>query len=119
MNRKNTTLMEMVYMAMKDTIKEKDTGMSTPAGGSAATGTEAVPGAIEVTVRIMGEDGTWIGRTIQVNTDVTVDTFDVSSRNGYLASFHTLEQAMVHARNEASRQAAEAFLTEVGKKQIV
>ena len=75
--------------------------------------------AYEVTARIMGKDGQWIGRTVQINSGVTVDTFDVSSRNGYLASFHNLEQSMIHARNEASREAAEAFLQEVGKKRMM
>ena len=106
-------------MATKDTIVGKDTDRSTTMIGAATNTTKTAPGTIEVTARIMGEDGEWIGRTIQINSGVTVDTFDVSSRNGYLASFHNLEQAMIHARNEASREAAEAFLKEVGKKRMM
>lgn len=105
-------------MATKDAIIKKDIDRSATMK-AAANIKKTAPGTIEVTARIMGEDGEWIGRTIQINSGVTVDTFDVSSRNGYLASFHNLEQAMVHARNEASREAAEAFLQEVGKKRMM
>ena len=106
-------------MATRDAIVGKDTDSSTVKMEAASNITKAVPGTIEVTARIMGKDGQWIGRTVQINSGVTVDTFDVSSRNGYLASFHNLEQSMIHARNEASREAAEAFLQEVGKKRMM
>lgn len=106
-------------MATKDTIIGKDTDGAMTEMDAATNTPKAAPGTIEVTARIMGEDGEWIGRTIQINSGVTVDTFDVSSRNGYLASFHNLEQAMVHARNEASRETTEAFLQEVGKKRMM
>lgn len=78
---------------------------------------KAAPGTVEVTARVMGEAGEWIERTVRINSGVSVGTFDVSSRTGYLASFDTLEQAMIHARNQATREATEQFLQEVGKKQ--
>lgn len=78
---------------------------------------KAAPGTIEVTARIMGESGEWIEQTIQINSGITVGTFDVTSRNGYLTSFNSLEQSMIHARNEATKEVTERFLKEVGKKQ--
>lgn len=80
-------------------------------------GGKATPGTIEVTARIMGESGEWIEQTIQINSGITVGTFDVTSRNGYLASFDNLEQTMIQARNEATKEVTERFLKEVGKKQ--
>ena len=74
-------------------------------------------GTVEVVARIMGENGEWIEHVVRVNSGVTAGTFDVSSRNGYLTSFDSLEQAMILARNEATREATEQFLQEVGKKQ--
>ena len=79
---------------------------------------EVAPGTIEVAARIMGDDGKWIEQTVQLNSGITVGSFDVSSRNGYLASFNTLEQTMIQARNEASRRATEQYLEIVGKKQM-
>ena len=79
-------------------------------------GCEISPGTIEVTVRIMGEEGGWIERTVQIESGITVGTFDVANRKGYLDSFHTLEQAMITARNEATREATESFLKELEKK---
>lgn len=74
-------------------------------------------GTVEVVARIMGENGEWIEHAVRVNSGITTGTFDVSSRNGYLTSFDSLEQAMILARNEATREATEQFLQEVGKKQ--
>ena len=76
----------------------------------------AVAGTVEVTVRVMGENGKWIERSVRTESGISVETFDVTSRDGYLDSFDCLEQAIIQARNEASRETAEAFLKEVGKK---
>ena len=77
---------------------------------------EAIPGTIEVTVRVMGENGEWVERSVRTDSGVSIGTFDVSSRDGYLDCFDRLEQGIIQARNEASRETAEAFLKEVGKK---
>ena len=82
---------------------------------SEENGKEIAPGTIEVTARIMGECGEWIEQTIQINSGITVGTFDVTSRNGYLTSFNSLEQSMIQARNEATKEVTERFLKEVGK----
>ena len=89
--------------------KEQSKKTSVKSGSKESVG-KVTPGTIEVTARIMGEDGEWIERTIQVNSGVSVGTFDITSRNGYLACFNTLEQAMIDARNEASREMTELFL---------
>lgn len=77
---------------------------------------KAVPGTVEVTVRVMGENGEWVERSVRTDSGVSIGTFDVSSRDGYPDCFDHLEQGIIQARNEASREAAEAFLKEVGKK---
>ena len=84
--------------------------------GSGARKGKAVPGTVEVTVRVMGEDGEWTERSVRTDSGVSIGTFDVSSRDGYLDCFDRLEQAIIQARNEASRGTAEAFLKEAGKK---
>lgn len=104
----------MVYMTTEGNNSSKK---ARNYGNIKEHGKEIASGTIEVTARIMGEDGEWIEQTVQINSGITVGTFDVSSRNGYLAAFNTLEQAMIRARNEASRGATERFLEEVGKKQ--
>ena len=95
--------------------KEQSKKTSVKPGSKESVG-KVTAGTIEVTARIMDEDGQWIERTIQVNSGVSAGTFDISSRKGYLSSFHALEQAMIDARNKASREATEQFLREVGKK---
>ena len=84
--------------------------------GSEKVEGKAVPGTVEVTVRVMGENGEWTERSVRTDSGVSIGTFDVTSRDGYLDSFDCLEQAIIQARNEASRETAEAFLKEVGKK---
>ena len=84
--------------------------------GAPGTGVTMVPGTVEVTVRVMGENGEWMERSVRTESGVSVGTFDVTSREGYLDCFDCLEQAIIQARNEASRETAEAFLKEVGKK---
>lgn len=84
--------------------------------GSGARKGKAAPGTVEVTVRVMGEGGEWTERSVRTDSGVSIGTFDVSSRDGYLDCFDRLEQAIIQARNEASRETAEAFLKEVGKK---
>ena len=98
-------------MASKETRKNpfKQEGSEERAGN-------AVPGTVEVTVRVMGENGEWMERSVRRESGVSIETFDVSSREGYLDCFDCLEQAVIQARNEASRETAEAFLKEVGKK---
>lgn len=98
-------------MAWKDILKN-----ASEQEGSKGRKQEAVPGTIEVTVRVMGEDGEWVERSVRTDSGVSIGTFDVSSRDGYLDCFDRLEQGMIQARNEASRETAEAFLKEVGKK---
>ena len=98
-------------MASKDTCKNP-----CKQEGSEACAGKAVPGTVEVTVRVMGENGEWMERSVRTDSGVSIGTFDVTSRDGYLDSFDCLEQAIIHARNEASRETAEAFLKEGGKK---
>ena len=71
---------------------------------------KAVPGTVEVTVRVMGENGEWTERSVRTSSGVSIATFDVSSRDGYLDSFNCMEEAIIRARNEASKETAEAFL---------
>ena len=98
-------------MALKDIRKN-----SSQQEGKEERKGEATPGTVEVTVRVMGENGEWMERSVRTDSGVSIGTFDVSSRDGYLDSFECLEQAIIRARNEASREMAEAFLKEVGKK---
>ena len=98
-------------MARKDILKN-----APKQGGSEEGKQEALPGTIEVTVRVMGENGEWVERSVRTDSDVSIGSFDVSSRDGYLDCFDRLEQGIIQARNEASRETAEAFLKEVGKK---
>ena len=84
--------------------------------GSEERKQEAVPGTIEATARVMGENGEWAERSVRTDSDVSIGTFDVSGRDGYLDCFDRPEQGMIQARNEASRETAEAFLKEAGKK---
>lgn len=84
--------------------------------GSGEREQAVTPGTIEVTVRVMGENGEWVERSVRTDSGVSIETFDVSSRDGYLDCFDRLEQGIIQARNEASRETAEAFLKEVGKK---
>ena len=98
-------------MAWKDILKN-----AFKQEGSEEQKQEAVPGTIEVMVRVMGENGEWVERSVRTDSGVSIGTFDVSSRDGYLDCFDRLEPGMIQARNEASRETAEAFLKEVGKK---
>ena len=77
---------------------------------------EAIPGTIEVTVRVMGENGEWVERSVRTDSGVSIGTFDVSSRDGYLDCFDRLEQGIIQARNEASRETAEAFFSKKWEK---
>ena len=99
--------------------QQENEGISMAIGSERGNDTGAAPGTVEVTARIMGESGEWIERSVRINSGVSIGTFDVSSRNGFLASFDTLEQSMIYARDLATREATEEFLREVGKKRTL
>ena len=45
--------------------------------GSEKAEGKAVPGTVEVTVRVMGENGEWTERSVRTDSGVSIGTFDV------------------------------------------
>ena len=56
-------------MASKDTCKNP-----CKQEGSEACAGKAVPGTVEVTVRVMGENGEWMERSVRTDSGVSIGT---------------------------------------------
>ena len=73
------------------------------------------PGTVEVTARVMGDDGKWVSCTSRANSNVTQSGFGVTPR-AYVKSAGAVEQAVLAAGREAQRGATEAYLASIVKK---
>ena len=73
------------------------------------------PGTVEVTARVMGDDGEWVSFTSRASSNVTQSGFGTAPRS-YVESAGAVEQAVLAAGREAQRGATEAYLASVVKK---
>lgn len=72
---------------------------------------------LEITATITAKDGTVIEKKIRLADAVPgFDDFDISTREGFLHDFDTLERAIIKARNEVSEGLAEAYGEHLSKK---
>ena len=72
---------------------------------------------LEITATLTAKDGTVIEKKIRLADAVPgFDDFDISTREGFLHDFDTLERAIIKARNEVSEGIAEAYGEHLSKK---
>lgn len=72
---------------------------------------------VKMTAEIIDDDGTVIGRrTSEAEGIPAAETFDLSTREGFLRDFDALERAVLQARNEIGEEIAEEILEAASKK---
>ena len=72
---------------------------------------------LEFIAKITMPDGNVIERRVDADDGIpALDDFDISSKNGFLESFDTLEQVALKARNKIAEDITQAYLEEVSKK---
>ena len=88
---------------------------ASPAATAARATAAIAPGTVEVTARVMGDDGEWVSFTSSAESGVTQSGFGLTPR-GYVDSLGLVERAVLSAGREAQRGATEAYLASVVKK---
>lgn len=72
---------------------------------------------LEITAKITAKDGTVIEKKIRLADAIPgFDDFDVSTKEGFLRDFDTLERAIIKARNDVSEGLAEEYGEYLSKK---
>ena len=72
---------------------------------------------VKMTAEIIDDDGRVIGRrTSEAEGIPAAETFDLSTREGFLRDFDALERAVLQARNEIGEEIAEEILEAASKK---
>lgn len=72
---------------------------------------------VEFTARITGPDGQVVEKTVTTLRDIpSLEAFDLSTREGFLADMDALEKAVLEARNEIGIQIAQEYLDAASKK---
>lgn len=84
--------------------------------GSAANSSDGKMN-LEFIVRITGEDGTVIERSVRKDRALPdVAEFDLCTREGFLRDFDAYEQTLVTTRNEIASAVTEAYMETASKK---
>lgn len=72
---------------------------------------------LEITARIMGDDGTVIEKTVRLDKAIPdISDFDLATKEGFLRDFDALEGSVIRARNQIGDQISAAFMDEAAKK---
>ena len=72
---------------------------------------------IEFTAKITGPDGQVVEKTVSTMGDIpSLEDFDLSTMEGFLSDFDTLEKAILEARNKIGKEMAAEYLEQVSKK---
>jgi hypothetical protein len=72
---------------------------------------------LEFVARLTTPGGRVIERTVEAGDGIPdVDSFDFSTKDGFLESFDALESVTLEARNRVAKEITEAFLAEASKK---
>ena len=72
---------------------------------------------IEFTAKITGPDGQVVEKTVSTMGDLpSLEDFDLSTMEGFLSDFDTLEKAIIEARNKIGKEMAAEYLEQVSKK---
>jgi hypothetical protein len=75
---------------------------------------------IKFTAEIIDDDGNVVGkRTSEEGGIPSMETFDISTREGFLRDFDLLEKAVLKARNRIGADAADEILKGTLKKQRI
>jgi hypothetical protein len=75
---------------------------------------------LEFVARITMPDGRVIEKTVDASEGIpTPDDFDISTKEGFLASFDTFEKVTLDARNKIGDAISEEYMAEVSKKNDV
>ena len=72
---------------------------------------------MEITVKIINEDGTETTKPVVVDTDIP-GYDDFKGPDTFLQDFDVYEKAVLKLRNDAVKQATEEYLADVSKKKL-
>lgn len=89
---------------------------SKPMTDEIPTHPEISPGTVEVTARIMGDNGEWITATVQAESNTQIKDFNTETMEGYLNSADVIEKTIAVATHEAAGALNQRYLAEVVKK---
>ncbi len=74
---------------------------------------------VKFTAEIIDDDGNVVGkRTSEEGGIPSMETFDISTREGFLRDFDLLEKAVLKARNQIGADAADEILKGTLKKTV-
>lgn len=71
---------------------------------------------VEFIARITDGDGKVIEKKVSGTAFPSSDSFDVTTREGFLSAFNVLEQSVLDARNKVGQEVTTEFLELVSKK---
>lgn len=75
---------------------------------------------VKFTAEIIDDDGNVVGkRTSEEGGIPSMETFDISTKEGFLRDFDLLEKAVLKARNQVGSDAADEILTGAIKKRQI
>lgn len=73
---------------------------------------------MKITVEIENEDGTKTIEPVVVDTEIP-DYDDFKGPDTFLQDFDVLEKAVLKIRNDAAKEAVEAYLEDISKKKLI
>lgn len=75
---------------------------------------------VKFTAEIIDDDGNVVGKRISEEGGIpSMETFDISTREGFLRDFDLLEKAVLKARNQIGADATDEILKGALKKQRI
>ena len=73
---------------------------------------------MEITVKIINDDGTETLQPVTIDTDIP-DYDDFKGPDTFLQDFDVYEKAVLKLRNDAVKEATDAYLEDIAKKKLM